>query len=447
MRTTILFMVSLLTTGLFYAQNGEMSLKDCLNYGLENSPSTILSNNEIEMITYNKREVYQPYLPTINISGGIDYNVKLPTTIIPASDFGFGPGAEDLEVKMGQPYGNSATVQLEQKLYDQAAIVGMGGMKTYERLSILKSSKITEDLMYNIAMAYYQVLTVNQQIELLKDNQKQYEELDRIMKLRLEKGVIQEIDYNRIKVAYNNISSKLSLAQTSKDMVINRLKVVIGMPLDADLEIKEDISSIKTTELPEETAIDITNRLDYKINQTNIELQSLQTEVFKNSYYPTLSAYARYGVNSYSKTFRKSWDKFYDFSTIGLKLTIPIFNGLKINTKYNKQRIQLENLKAQTKMQEENYKVESMNSQAQLIEAHTSYKIDLMNMELAQEVYETTNLSYQKGAASLSDFLNADYSYKEAQSNYLTSLVNMLSSRLDFEKSRGNLSNYLQIKE
>lgn len=456
MRTAVLI-ISLMFLGQFYAQNEPMNLSDCLNYGLVNSPQMTLSNNELEMVKYNKRELYEPYLPQLNLSGGIDYNIKLATTIIPASDFGFdelippgftpeGAMDEDLEVKMGQPHTNSATLQLEQTIYDQSVIEGLGGLKTYEKLSNLKSSKITEDLMYNIAMAYYQVLTVNQQIELLKDNREQYEKLEKIMELRLEKGVVQQIDYNRIKVAYNNIISKLSLAKTSKDVAKNRLKVIIGMSTDTDLNIDEDVSLLKDTELPEKAQMNITNRLDYKINETKLELQTLQTRVIKNSYLPTLSGYARYGVNSYSKTFRESWDKFYDFSTVGLKLKIPIFNGFKVNTKYNKHRIELENLKAQTKMQEENFKVESMNSKAQLIEAHSSYKTDLENMQLAQDVYETTNLSYQKGASSLSDFLNADYSYKEAQSNYLTSLINMLSSRLDYEKSRGNLSNYLQNK-
>lgn len=445
MRTAVLFLV-LIFVGQLHAQDNEMSLSECLNYGLKNSPGMIIANNELEMIRYNKLDLYNPYLPTLNLSAGIDYNLKLATTIIPAADFGLGPGTEDLEISMGQPHTNNATVHLEQPLYDQAAIIGIKGVKTYGKLSELQSSKIIEDLVYNIAMAYYQVLTIDQHIQLLQDNREQYEELERIMKLRLEKGVIQEIDYKRIKVAYNNINSQLSLAKTSRDMAKNQLKVIIGMPIDNDLQINEDVSLLETTALPEEVQLDITNRLDYRINQINLELQTLQVKVIKNSYLPTLSGYARYGVNSYSKTFRGSWDKFYDFSTIGLKLTIPIFNGLKVNTSYNKHRIQLETLKAQLKMQEENFKVESMNSQAKLIEAHTSYKMNSENLELAKEVYETTNLSYQKGAASLSDFLNADYSFKEAQSNYLTSLVNMLSSRLDFENSKGNLSNYLQNK-
>jgi len=60
---------------------------------------------------------------------------------------------------------------------------------------------------------------------------------------------------------------------------------------------------------------------------------------------------------------------------------------------------------------------------------------------------KNTGLQYQKGTASLTDFLNSDYSYKEAQSNYISSLLNFLTARVDLEKSQGNLSTYVnQLK-
>ncbi|MBN9294735.1 MAG: TolC family protein [Flavobacteriia bacterium] len=437
-----LLLVLLVTGSQLKAQSNVMDLSQCLNYGLEHSPYVTLSKNELEMFKYNKRDLYAPYLPSLNASGSLDYNAKLPVTVIPAG--GFSP--EELRIKMGSPNANSATIQLEQKIYDQAAIIGMKGMKDYEELSNLNSEKTIEDLIYNVAMSYYQVLIVSQQIKLLEDSRDQYTELVRIMELQLAKGVVKKVDHDRIKVAYNNIISQLSLVQTSKNVAINRLKVVIGLPIDSDLQINEDQKELEDTALPGEAQINVSERLDYKINQMNIKLQELNTRVTKYSFLPTLSGYARYGANSYAQTFKDSWNNFYDFASIGLKLNVPIFNGLKVNTNYNKQRIQLENLKAQSTIMEENYKVEYLNSRTKLIEAHTSYTTNLENLNLAKEVYEVTNLSYQKGASSLSDFLNADYSYKEAQTNYLTSLVNMLSSRLDFEKSKGNLSNYLNNK-
>jgi outer membrane protein TolC len=68
---------------------------------------------------------------------------------------------------------------------------------------------------------------------------------------------------------------------------------------------------------------------------------------------------------------------------------------------------------------------------------------DKENLNLAKDVFEATNLQYRQGTASLTDFLNADYSYKEAQSNYINSLLNFMSSRLDYEKSQGTLTAYI----
>lgn len=423
-------------------QAQEMSLKECLAYGMQNSPYVTLSNNELEMFKYNKRDLISDYLPAINASGQMDYNAKLPITVIPAGDF----APQDIRMKMGMPHSNSATIQLEQKIYDHSAIVGMTGVRDYRELSNLSAEKTLEDLTYSIATAYYQVLVVNQQVKLLQESKNQYSELNRIMELQLEKGVITKIDYNRIKVAYNNISSQLSLVETSKETTVNYLKVMMGMPIDTPLEVQEDKNLIEEASIPEESRIDVSKRLDFLIMQKNVDLQELNTRVTKYSFLPKLSGYARYGANSYADSFKDSWSSFNDFASIGLSLSVPIFNGLKMNTAYHKQRIQLENLRAQSKIAEEGYKVELLNSKTKMIETYTSLVANSENLELAKDVYETTNLSYQKGAASLTDFLNAEFSYKEAQNNYLTSLVNMLSSRLDYEKSKGNLTNYLNNK-
>jgi len=422
-----------------FAQEQKMSLSECLDYGLTNSPYVTLSHNELKMFKYNKRDLYASYLPSINASGQLDYNAKLPVTVIPAGEF----APQEIRMKMGTPHGNSAAIQLEQKIYDHAAIVGISGVSDYQELAQLNSEKIVEDLSYNIAMAYYQVLVVSQNIKLLEDSRDQYTELNRIMELQLEKGVIKQVDYNRILVAFNNIQSQLSLVETAKQDALNYLKVMIGMPLDEELVINEDESLLVETALPEPTPIDISNRLDFRINMKNIDLQGLNTKVTKYSFLPTLSAYARYGANSYSENFRDSWTQFNDFASVGLTLTVPIFNGLRANTAYHKEKIRLENLTLQAKIMEESYKVELLNAKTKMIEAFTSLTTNSANLELAKEVYEMTNLSYQTGATSLTDFLNADFSYKEAQTNYLTSLINMLSSRLDYEKSKGNISNYL----
>jgi outer membrane protein len=64
-------------------------------------------------------------------------------------------------------------------------------------------------------------------------------------------------------------------------------------------------------------------------------------------------------------------------------------------------------------------------------------------MELAKTVYETTQFEYSKGVTTMSDLLNAEYSYRQSQTNYLTSLINLITNRLEYEKSKGTITTFI----
>lgn len=426
-----------------FAQTNNFNLQDALDYGIQHSPYMTIVDNQLAIGKYDTREAYSSYLPQINASAEHDYNAKLPVTVIPGGFL----GPEEIRMKMGLAHSNSIVAQLEQKLYDQKAIFGLKAIDGLKKKASLTSQETLESFIYNTAMAYYQVLTIDQKVKLLKANETQYATLVKILKLQYQKGVVKEIDYNRVQVAYNNMSSQLNQIKTARKVALNQLKVLIGMPIKEDLVIADPKKLLNSISLPKEDSINISNRLDYKMDQLIYNLQIINTKAMKYAFLPKLSFFAQYGSNSFSDEFRESFQKFNDFSTIGLKLTIPIFNGLQVNTAYHKQKIQLENLEAQNKIQKEGYKIEYLNAQTSLQEAYTSFKTNQRNLTLAKEVYDVTTLSYQSGASTLSDFLNSDYNYKEAQNNYTSAMIRLLTSRLDFEKAKGNLSNYLNINK
>ena len=64
-------------------------------------------------------------------------------------------------------------------------------------------------------------------------------------------------------------------------------------------------------------------------------------------------------------------------------------------------------------------------------------------MDLAKTVYETTQFEYSKGVTTMSDMLNAEFSYRQAQTNYLTSIINLVNYRLDYEKAKGTITDFI----
>ena len=43
----------------------------------------------------------------------------------------------------------------------------------------------------------------------------------------------------------------------------------------------------------------------------------------------------------------------------------------------------------------------------------------------------------------MSDLLNADLSYKQAQTNYITSLLDLVGNRLEYEKAKGTIKDFV----
>lgn len=419
------------------------SLKESIAYSLKNNPTSTIYKNEVLIAKEKKTETLAPYLPQVNGTATFDDNLKRQVTVLPAGAF----SKEEIKVQFGNQYNTNLVAQVDQVLFDRSISVAKEASKVNTLIADLKLLQNNETIVYNTTIAYYQILTYNEQEKLLIENAKKYEELLRILQLQYEKGVAKKIDYDRMKVSQNNIKSQLSLLKTNKELAFNKLKYAMGMDLSQTIAINDSLDYSMQVSMPVASELDVKNILDFKVQSNNIALQQFDVERRKFAFYPTLAGYARYGAQSFGNEFGKSFGNWFDYSSIGLKLNIPIFDGNKKKSLLSQSRLSLLNAQENLKLSERNYQLQFQNANTQLFRSYTSLNDNKETLNLASEILKNTSLQYQKGTASLTDFLNSDYSYKEAQSNYISSLLNFLTARVDLEKSQGNLSNYVnQLK-
>lgn len=440
----VISFLSMAVNGYSQEKAQSFTLRSSIDYSLKNNPTSTIYNNQAEISRFDNKIALASYLPQINGNVTVDYNAKLPVTVMPAGVFG---NPEEIRLSLGNKHQNGAVVQLDQKLFDLSSALSLTAMKQNLELAQLQILKNNEDLVYQTANAYYQVLIIGQQEKLLEENEKQYADLLKILKLQYDKGVIKKMDYDRTRVAYNNITSQLVLLETNKKLALNQLKVAIGMPMNESITIDESVEVEMDVAPPVSNVADVSNRIDFLIQDQSIALKEIQVKAMKVAGLPSLGAYARYGANSYGNDFSQSFEKWYDYSAIGVKLTVPIFNGMAVHSNYKIAQLDLMNMRETAKLNVQNFMLESENANTQLLSSYTSLITNKENMQLAKEVHEASNLEYKEGTSSLTDLMNSDYSYKEAQSNYINSLLNYLTSKLQYEKSKGTLTDYVnQLK-
>ncbi len=349
----------------------------------------------------------------------------------------------DLKLQFGNQYNTSLNLQADQVIYDQSLLTGIKANKPNVELAELKKLRNDDDLIYNTSSAYYQVLIYKEQLKLLAQNEKKLSDLLTVQKLQYEKGVITRVNYNRVQVNYNNVISQKKVAETNYSLAMARLKNAMGIEVEKELSIIDTISYMQDVELPITNDFNIKDKPDYRILEKNITLQEIDLKRKRASVLPTLSVYARYGASAFGNDFEKSYDNWYDYSAVGLKLNVPLFSSLRRYSQIQQSELNLYNSRQNLILNTESIKLQLQSANTQLLSSYTNLQANKNNIELAKTVFDDTGLQYEKGAASLTDFLNADYAYKEAQANYINSLLNYLIARIDLERSKGTIKQFV----
>ncbi|MCB0662266.1 MAG: TolC family protein, partial [Saprospiraceae bacterium] len=212
----------------------------------------------------------------------------------------------------------------------------------------------------------------------------------------------------------------------------------------SEILLTEDLINRKPEELSDSLLLN--ENLNYQILQQQQKITELDNDVIKAGYYPTLSAFFQYNYAGQGNELNFNEDNYYGFwsGVWGLNLSIPVFDGLQKQRKLEENKLRLLQID-QNKMQLKNAsQLEFDNAGIKLNQNKKLINTQQDNMKLAQELYDVTKLSYQEGVAPLTELLNAETSLKQAQSQYLTALLNYKLAELEHIKVSGQLAKLIQ---
>lgn len=447
LRVCLILALPFLLSGRIVAQDQALSLKECINYTLQQHPNSTIYQNSAKSAKEKIRESRSALLPSVSGNVGLDYNLKLATSVIPAGSF----GTEETKLQMGNKFSNSAYVELDQKLFDRSAFLDVKTSKVNKEIADLNLLKENETLIYNTASAYYEVLTYAEKGKLLRESEKRYETTVSILQLRYAQGEEKKSEYTRARVNYNNVQFEIESNNSSYKLALNKLKNSIGMDIEVPISIEDSITDIDVKELPLAIGLndfDANSLLDFQIDQKNLDIKKLDIKQKRAAYLPTLSLYGKYGGNGYGSKFFPALGNWYDYSVIGVKATIPIFSGFKKQSQLAQSKLSFASMELTNKLNLQEYKLNIENASTDIVSTYTNLKKSKENLQLATEMMDASMVEYREGTASLSSLLDTDYSYKEARTNYTTSLLNYLTAQLSYYKNTGTISQFVnEIKQ
>lgn len=426
-----------------HAQDAQrLTLKESISYGLQNHRSVRINRNNVSAAHAKAQEALAGYLPQVSVNAGLDYNIKLQQNVIPAGSF---PGqTEEQRITFGTKYNSSAVIQLDQKIYDQSLITGLKANKYNNQMADLNEEDNNQTLIYNIASSYYQIIVSQKQLDLLYSNRERFEKILRVTQLQAEQGVAKKVDVKQVQVNLNNVLSQISVTENNLKLAKNTLKNNMGLPQESDIELTDTARWLNTNPASKLYGpFDYKNTVSYMLQDAQVHLYDINRKSVRDQVLPTLSVYGRYGANGFGQnSISQAFDPLLDYSAMGVKLSWNIFTGLRRQAQYKQANIDFDNAKEKLKLNEDLQNLQFQNAGAAVTRAQSTIATNKNNMELASEVYENTTLQHKQGVATISELLNAELSYREAQNNYIGSLLDYYLADLDVQKANGTLRTY-----
>ncbi|WP_299319085.1 TolC family protein [uncultured Maribacter sp.] len=439
MRNQLLILITILSISLGYSQEQTYSftLKEAIQFALENNYSAINANRDIIDAQKQKWETIAGGLPQINGSVGYSNQLKQPVTLLPAELVG-GTAGEFIPVVFSQPQSATATATLTQQIFDGSYIVGVQATKAFLSYSDNNKEKTELDVRKQVVEAYGNVLLAEESIEILEKNKSTLEKnLFETSKL-FENGLGEEESVDQLQITLSSIENQLQNGLRLKDITLQMLNVSMGLDLNAPTQLQENLEDLTMSKMDLGILgvdFNINDNVDYKLAENLNEQRFFEWKLARSRALPTLNAYINYGSSAYSESFDffSGDQQWFDSSILGFDLNIPIFSSFKRSASTQRAKIALEKAKTQLTEAEQQIRLQLENAKNNYTLAIDNYETAKQNLTLSERIENKNQIKYKEGLATSFELRQAQTQLYTTQQEYLQSMVEVINNKTELE--------------
>lgn len=448
-------------------QAQDFDLRMCLDYALTNAVPVQNARLDERIADARVRETAGAGLPQISGSVGVNHNIQLRrffTTYSPDSFFFGGqaiPGLQEGDVVSAQNFfqlksSGDAGITVNQLLFNGSYIVGLQAANAYRELSMRTTDRQVSEVVDQVTRSYYLVVINRERIKLFDENLSRIDTLLRNTSALFEKGFVESIDVDRLKVARNNLTTERERFSNLMQLSVELLKFQMNYPMDQPLRVTGVIAeSDVTVDLNGyQNAFSYEDRPEIRVLEVTRRLQSLNLRSNYAAALPSLVAYGNLGKATQSPNlaglFRTQTDltdngqvgpdSWYSYSFIGLSVNFPIFSGLQRTYRIQQEKISLNKLENGIRQAKAGVDLEVRQSLLNYQNALRSMESQKLNVALAQNISRVARVKYEQGVGSNLEVIDAETSLRESQVNYYNAVYDALIAKVGLDKAYGKLT-------
>lgn len=405
------------------------TLEELLDYALENRITIRRAHLGVEIGEKEIKSALSGYFPQVTASGTVNHFLQIPTAII-----------DDRLIQMGQQNTSNIGAQATQAILNpELMLASRSASIIRERYKqTVEEEKISA--VVDVSKAYFDILTTEEQIRIIQEDiiriKRQYTDAH----AQYEVGIVDKTDYKRAQISLNNSQAELKRTHEFRKYKYDFLKQLLALPPSYPLDLslnKEDLEAkvlLDTTEVLNEE-----RRIEYRQITNMKREQELNTQFQKWQFLPTINAVANYQLNYFNSEFSNLYRRGFPQSSVGLNLSIPVFQGFRRQHEIRKSQLQEQQLEWDMADMKNVIAAEHSEAITNYRAYMNEWKVSRENVTISKEVYDIIKLQYDEGIKTYLELMTSETDLRTSQLNYLNALYLLLASKIDVERALGNI--------
>ena len=409
-----------------------LTLDDALKVAMGENISVKVADKEVKRTEYARKGTYASLFPQVDFSGAYQRAIKKQKM-----HMNMGGQEMDIEVGVSNTWstGFSAAMPLVNvQLWKAIQITGMD-----VELAVEKAKGSRQDLIDQVQQSFYGVLLAKELYSVYKENYDNAKDNYNDVKAKYDAGLASKFEFLSAEVAMQNAEPNVFDAQNGIVLANWKLKAVLGIDLDQNIECTGSLSDYEGTVAGVASYENVSVENNSTLKQLNIQEEMLQKnyEMQLAKYYPTLAAQLSYNWVAMSENFKFSEYKWNPYSTGALALSIPIFAGGQKQNQLRQTRIQQEQLALQKEDAIRQLEVSVKQVLNSLETSLKQYEAAQKTIEGAQAGYEIAKKRYDVGSGTLLELQDAQLGLLQARLNVNQSVYTYMILKSSLDKILG----------
>jgi outer membrane protein len=412
--------VSLLATGLLVlntmslAAAAELSLDDSIALALQNNPSIKMAAADKDKADWGIKENEAGKLPSLSLANSDNRSSA-------AAAGGSTNDSFNTSLRLNVPlYTGGRTEGLIDQAKSNASIATIGVAKAKEQVKL------------DTTTAYFSVL---QNSKLVEVNQQTVDNLTEHLKnvqAQFDVGTIAKSDVLRSEVELANAQQNLTKAKNAYDVSVATFNNIIGMPLDSQNTMKDDLAYVKY-DMSLEDSIKMADEKRPEILQSQESINAAQSgiKIADSGKLPTVTASGSQGwTGSNFPGDNSNW-------SVGVSANWNVFDAGVTNAKIKQAKADMDKVNENDQQIRTGVELEVRQAYLSMKEAEARIETSKVAVDKANEDLKASQAKYYAGVGTNLDVIDAQVALTQAETNSTQALYDYNVNQAKLQKAIG----------